>query len=108
MKPVDFRNATFADLRDRLAGQRALALAVWRTHGPGTTQQVADRAGMSVLSFRPRSTELGQLGYICLADTQPSKGEGVYRARTPEEHAAWFAAEQSTARDPQRQLPLGA
>jgi hypothetical protein len=107
MKPVDFRNATFADLRDRLAGQRALALATWRTHGPGTTQEVAGRAGISVLSFRPRSTELFQLGYICLTETQPAKGEGVYRARTAEEHAAWFAGEQSAARDPQRHLPLG-
>jgi hypothetical protein len=107
MKPVDFRNATFADLRDRLAGQRALTLNAWRMHGPGTTQEVADRAGVPILSFRPRSTELFQLGFIRLADAQPAKGEGVYQVRTPDEHAAWFAGEQTAARTPQREFHLG-
>lgn len=106
MKPVDFRNATWADLQERIAGQRERVLAAWRVHGPGTTAEVCARAVMSILSFRPRSTELGQLGFICLADAQPAQGEGTYRLRTTAEHEAWFAAQVREARTPQRQLPL--
>jgi hypothetical protein len=90
MKPIDFRLATFADMQERLQGQRAAVLAAWVKHGPGTTAEVAARAGISILSFRPRSTELFQLGFIRLAEQQPAKGEGVYVAREYAEHVAWF------------------
>ena len=90
MKPIDFRIATFADLQERLQGQRAVVLAAWVTHGPGTTAEVCARAGISILSFRPRTTELFQLGFIRLAEQQPVKGEGVYVAREYAEHVAWF------------------
>ena len=97
MKPIDYRNATFAQLQERLVGQRAAVLEAWRMHGPGTTEEVAQRAGISILTFRPRTTELGQLGFIVLTDAQPAKGEGTYRVRSQPELARWFREQQSIA-----------
>jgi hypothetical protein len=104
MKPIDFRLATFADLKSRLAGGRAIVLGAWLTHGPGTTAEVCARSGLSILSFRPRSTELFQLGFICLADRQPSKGEGVYRVRQDDELITWCAQERQAATPHQAEL----
>jgi len=98
MKPIDFRNATFNDLHDNLAGQRAAVLEAWRMHGPGTTEDVAQRSEISILTFRPRTTELGQLGFITLTETQPAKGEGTYRVRTHAELVRWFQDQQALAR----------
>lgn len=106
MKPIDFRNTTFAELQSRITGQRAAATKAWAGHGPGTTAQVAERSGMSVLNLRPRTTELVQLGFVCLDAVQPAKGEGRYRLRTPSEHAAWYHAQHRTAHTPQRELSL--
>lgn len=108
MDPVDFRNATFASLQAKLAGQRAAVLQAWRTHGPGTTAEVCARAGLSILTFRPRTTELVELGFVCLTDDAGRKNSGVYRVRTADEHRAWFAAQQIDARPGQRLLAFGA
>lgn len=105
MEPIDFKKATYEDLEGRIRGQRERALLAWRMHGPGTTARVARRAGMSILSFRPRTTELYQLGYLRLADEQPRRGEGVYQARTPGEHQAWYA-QRRTAATQARQLQM--
>jgi hypothetical protein len=106
MRPLDFRLATFADLQARLQGQRVVVLAAWEKYGPGTTAEVAELAGLSILSFRPRTTELFQLGFICLDEEQEAEGEGVYRAREYFELVGWFDARSNTARDPQLALPL--
>jgi len=108
MTPVDFRNATFASLQAKLAGQRAAVLQAWRPQGPGTTAEVCARAGLSILTFRPRTTELLELGFVCLADDAGRGSSGVYRVRTPEEHRAWLAAKQIDARPGQRLLSFGA
>jgi predicted transcriptional regulator len=106
MKPVDFRNETFASLQNRIAGQRANVLKAWLAHGPGTTAEVAERAKFSILSFRPRTTELLEMGFIALAAKQTHKGEGIYFARTIAEHEAWAADRIATARNPQREFAL--
>lgn len=107
MKPVDFRNATFADLQARIVGQREAALAAWRVHGPGTTEEVAARSGMSILSLRPRTTELFQLGFVVLDAADPGKGAGRYRVRTEAELREFVRLQQHFAANPQRQLSLG-
>ena len=117
MDPVDFRNATFASLQAKLAGQRAAVLQAWRMHGPGTTAEVCARAGLSILTFRPRTTELFQLGFLQLSDTPTNRQsaianrkshEGVYRVRTPDEQRTWFADHQIAARPGQRLLSFAA
>lgn len=97
MKPIDFRNATFADLQERLTAQRAQVLEAWRTQGGCTTAELANRAGLPLLTLRPRTTELVQLGYVMLAEAGKQGHEGTYRVRTEAELAAWFAAQQAEA-----------
>lgn len=104
MKPVDFRNATFAELEIRLAGMREAVLAAWRLHGPGTTEQIAERSDIGILALRPRTTELFELGFLMLAEVQTVKGAGIYRMRTHSEHLAWFAEQQQAATPGQKQF----
>ena len=51
MKPVDFRNATFDSMHDRLAGQREQVFAAWMGFGPGTTAEVCARADILVAAM---------------------------------------------------------
>ena len=83
MKPVDFRNETFDQLKERLNEDRKLVHDAWLAHGPGTTRAVADKAGIDILTFRPRSTELFQMALLEV--TGKEIHSGIYRARTIEE-----------------------
>ncbi len=104
MTPIDFRNETFAALKDRLTGLREKVWLAWISFGPGTTRDVSRRSGIDILTFRPRSTELCQMGAIVLAAApEPSLTEGTYRARTAAEWQAWLESHQDEA---SRQLQL--
>ena len=107
MKPIDFRNETFASIQNRIAGSRAAVLAAWKTHGPCTTEELAERSGLSILSLRPRTTELLDLGFVRLNEDQAAKGEGTYRACTYSEHMAWFTEQQRAASTSQREISFG-
>lgn len=107
MIPVDFRNITFADLKARgLEGQRARVLAAWVAHGPCTTRELEARSGIPLLSLRPRTTELLELGLVRVAERQPVKGEGTYRAATETEAFDHFNRQRGLAVSGQRELPL--
>jgi hypothetical protein len=106
MKPVDFRNETFASIQNRIGGSRACVYAAWAKHGPCTTEDLARLSSISILSLRPRTTELFQLGFICLAEDQGGKGEGTYRVRSQPELASWLAQQQREAAGTQREFPL--
>jgi hypothetical protein len=104
MRPVYFRNKNFAALQIQLSRQQVDVYFAWRNHGPGTTRAVAAAAGFSLLSFRPRSTELLQLGALCLADEQPCPREGCYRARPHAEWRAWQEARRQETLEKQLNL----
>ncbi len=107
MTSIDFRNTTFADLKSRgLEGLRGRVLAAWLAHGPCTTRELAARTGIDVLSIRPRTTELLELGLVRLADQQPVKGEGTYRAATEGEAFDQFHHQRQLAISGQTELPL--
>lgn len=57
----------------------------WQAHGPGTTRQVAQQAGISLLTLRPRTTDLHKLGLVEMSGAD--KGEGIY-VYVPREQAA--------------------
>ena len=95
MKPVDYRNATFAEVQSRIEGDRARVLEAWRLHGPCTTEDLAQRSGIDLLTLRPRNTELVQLGLVILAGGRARSG--VYRAATAEEAAEHFRDKQAEA-----------
>lgn len=64
MKAVDFRDATFRDLVGKLEGLRLQVYEAWVKHGPTTTRRLAQLCGIDLLTVRPRTTELVQLGLV--------------------------------------------
>ncbi len=115
MKPIDFSLQTFEDLKARLNENRLAVHRAWLAHGPGTTRDVAAKANIDLLSFRPRSTELYQMGLLTLVDsvdlvipdysgmdativTIPAGShEGLYVARTIAEWENFVAAKRLPA-----------
>ena len=94
MKATDFRDMTFEGLRRDLAGMRKAVYEAWVVYGPGTTRDVAAKSGIDLLTFRPRTTELLQIGLIKLdeglsADSGADGHEGVYRAAREQEFEGW-------------------
>ncbi len=109
MKPIDLRNATWSEIRGRLHDLRLSAYEAYLNHGPGTTREVARASGMDLLTLRPRTTELLQLGFLVLVnptgDHRPK--EGTYRALTEAEAMdAWLARKADAARLTQLDLAL--
>lgn len=90
MKPIDFRNATFARIRESLDGQRAAVYTAWVVYGPGTTRGIAAASGIDLLTFRPRTTELYDCGLVAVVGRED--GEGVYAARPAGEWEDWRGA----------------
>lgn len=96
MDPVDYRNLTWQALSEKVAGARMAVWIAWCKHGPGTTREVAEKSGIDILTFRPRTTELFDLGFVELVPGAGRTGgrthggsdrgmqrhvaEGVYRA----------------------------
>jgi predicted transcriptional regulator len=98
MKPVDFRNATWADVQARVSGLRRRTLLALQAHGPCTTRALAAACDADVLTIRPRVTELIQLGLVQLVPGGTRDHEGVYRALSAAEAESLFARIRATAR----------
>jgi len=64
MKSIDYRNATWEEIKNNLVGLRMEVYRAWCHFGPGTTRQIAERSGLSILTLCPRSTELYQMGLL--------------------------------------------
>ncbi len=79
MKPIDFRNATWQEIQGKLSGQRRLIYEAWLLHGPCTTRELAHKSGLSILTVRPRTTELFQLMLLDLTGDKDGH-EGRYHA----------------------------
>lgn len=96
MKTTDPRDLTWDELRSHLTGLRARVWLALAEIEPATTSEIAAHLGWSVLTVRPRVTELAQIGFVeCLG----RKGrEGLYQHLTEVEVKA--------AHQSQTQLPL--
>jgi hypothetical protein len=112
MKPIDYRNETWDSIQKRVNELRLSALWAWRCHGPGTTEEVATRANFSLLTFRPRTTELYQMGALQEIDDPAAIGYHkttrgcVYRARGDAEWRQHLEGEFEQAREGQMKLTL--
>lgn len=120
MQPIDFRNATFAELRGHLVKKREAVWLDWQAYEielqaagkplGATTREVCQRFGRDILQFRPRCTELFQMGVLKLADSQRStpsplnSREGAYVLRSMPEWEAWCAEQRDHATSGQQQL----
>ena len=98
MKATDLRNATFHGLREYLPEARKQVYMAFVEHGPGTTREVAEKSGIDILTLRPRTTELCEIGLIELSAA--AGGEGIYRARPQSDWERW----RQDQIDPQQQL----
>jgi hypothetical protein len=105
MKPIDYRSETWKDIQDRLDGLRYVVYHAWQTHGPGTTREVAERAAIDILTFRPRTTELFQLGLLEISEEQTGK-EGVYQAVGMDRAMSDFIARKEQLTQNPAQIPL--
>lgn len=83
MRPADLRNLTWREVLTHLTEDLGRVHLAWQAHGPGTTRQVAQKSGISLFTFRPRTTDLYKLGLVVLVDTEHA--QGIYAARTREE-----------------------
>jgi len=100
MKAIDYRNITWTEICSHVHGLRASCYDAYLDHGPGTTRQIAAASGIDLLTLRPRTTELLQLGFLELVadrdDNHRSK-EGTYRARDLGDAMAHFLQQQHDA-----------
>lgn len=74
---TEVRARVWAEIQPRLQGDRAEVYTQWMRHGPCTTRELAERTEMSILSLRPRTTELFQMGLLVI---ESGGREGIYRA----------------------------
>ena len=103
MKPIDFRNATFAEIQSTVTGQRQDVYQALRSHGPCTTRELAERMGWDILSVRPRVTELVELFLVeCVGGVRGR--EGVYRALSWAEGQALYNRTKHAAQDAEQML----
>ena len=91
MTPAELRNKNYHDLRGELSGQRRAIFAAWLAHGPCRTDELAQQAQMNLLTVRPRTTDLYQMGLVKLVGT--AGHHGIYQARTQGEWEQWKTEE---------------
>ena len=102
MKPIDYRNETFAQVAARIERDRRAVLDALREYGPCTTRGLAKCMGWDVLNVRPRVTELVQLDFADCLDTEGR--EGIYLAHTDEVALERFQVRKHQTLNPQLQL----
>lgn len=91
---TDLRSVGFAEVRDRLTGNRLKVYAALVAYGPSTASEVAKDLGWDKTSVRPRLTEL-----VDMLHAQPTgvrrNHEHEFRALTDTEAAALHAAKEN-------------
>jgi hypothetical protein len=90
LKPSDLRNATWAEALTHVTADMRRVHAAYRDHGRGTTRAVARKAGISLLTLRPRTTDLYKLGLVECVDKHGTSGVYEYRTEAQAEASqAW-------------------
>lgn len=106
MKPIDLRNATWSDVLTHITEDMVRVHLAWHAHGPGTTREIAQKSGISLLTFRPRTSDLYKLGLVALVDKEGSSGIYAYRDRpTAELSRAWQSRADFRSPDPRDDTP---
>ena len=87
MTTTDPRNLTWQEIQGTLHGAREVIHSWLLTHGPATTTRIAEACAVSLLTVRPRVSELCAWGFAeCVGR---DKREGIYQAITvAQAHAA--------------------
>ena len=113
MKPVDLRNETFESLQRLIPADLRAVLDGYKKHGPCTTAELAAHTGISLLTVRPRTTDLVDASLVVLdeKETMRRKKEerlrcGVYRMATDAEIRAAIEAAHSAPAEEQKLLKV--
>lgn len=77
MTPAELRNHNFATLRDSLAERRRDVYRAFCDHGPATTFELSEKSGIGILTVRPRTCELAEMGLLCKAGERVENGKRV-------------------------------
>ena len=111
MIPIDYRNATWDGIQNKIAGNRRAVLDALREYGPCTTRGLSQVMKWDILNVRPRVTELVQLGFAevwepdrVVHSADGSQREGIYRAFTDPEAFDYFRRQKFQSTNPQLQL----
>jgi hypothetical protein len=79
MKPTDYRDMTWEEVKEHLVEDRLRVYHGLQMWGPCTTRQLAGLIGMDLLTVRPRMTELCQMDFAEERDV-PAKRRILDRA----------------------------
>lgn len=93
MKAIDYRKATWDHVRAHLSGLRQQVYDAFVRYGAGTTREISSKAGISILTLRPRTTELVQLGFVEILGGDETGREAIYVAvpvLTVQERFEWM------------------
>ncbi len=91
MTPADLRDKQWHEVLTHVTDDMVKVHGAFLRHGgPGTTREVAQASGISLLTFRPRTTDLYKLGLVELVGTRGNEGLYAYRS-SDQAHAsgAW-------------------
>lgn len=82
MKTLECRSETWDSIQKRLEGDRLRVYDLLTRIGPSTTRELAAAQGsISLLTIRPRMTELVTLGLArCVGRRKDGVSEGIYQA----------------------------
>jgi hypothetical protein len=80
MNPIDYRNETWESVRARVSGLRQKVYDAYMAYGPATTRELSQRSGIDLLTLRPRTTELTQLGLCDVVEDDKAGREAIYVA----------------------------
>ncbi len=98
------RAENWARARQNLTRIEEAVFAALRAAGPCTTRELARRAGLSLLSVRPRVCDMAAAGLVECVGIEHR--EGVYRALSDEEIARALAAPVAAQTTPAEQMML--
>lgn len=102
MRPIDIRNDTWESIQGHLADDRLVIWQGFGDYGPCTTRALAEKTLISILTVRPRTTELVSMFLVELVGR--NKDGGIY-AHVPAYIAKdRFEKEQIKAQQNQLQL----
>ena len=108
MNTLTIRNEQFERLSPKMQESLCEVLQAWRAHGPGTTADVAEKAGLNLLTLRPRTCDLKAMGLVRLQGRCKVSHSGIYRLATEAEMMADFRAASEARATGQLSMKLNA
>ena len=96
MLPTDISCQNFAEMRSHLGECRERIYRAWLRFGPCTTKELSGLSGENLLTLRPRTTELLQVGALELVGADGANG--IYTARRLDAWERFFNEQKLTAK----------